>query len=95
MRLAEWRIEQGLTQAELADRLGCDQSYISLIERATDPQIPRRQWMLKIYRLTHGAVRPDDFYNLPILEQLKLPLEDDAPASAPLFDAPEPVRLVA
>jgi transcriptional regulator with XRE-family HTH domain len=34
MRLAKWREEQDLSQAELADRLGCDQSYISRIERA-------------------------------------------------------------
>jgi len=79
MRLAEWRIEQGLTQSELAARLGCDQSYISLIERSTDPQTPRRHWMLKIYRLTRGAVTPNDFYDLPDLNQPALQLEFPAP----------------
>lgn len=89
MRLAEWRIGQGLTQAELAEKLGCEQSFISQIERAADPMIPRRRWMLAIYRFTFGAVTPNDFYNLPVLEQLALPMDDQkpaAPAPAPLFD---------
>lgn len=98
MRLAEWRIGQGLTQSELAAKLGCDQSFISYIERANDPMIPRREFMLKIYRFTFGAVTPNDFYNLPVLEQLALPMEDQKPAApspAPLFDrepAPEMAR---
>jgi transcriptional regulator with XRE-family HTH domain len=86
MRLAEWRIGQGMTQAQLADRLGCEQSFISQIERATDPMIPRRRWMLAIYRLTWAAVTPNDFFDLPELEQLALPMDDQAAAPAPLLE---------
>jgi len=90
MRLAEWRISEGMTQAQLADRLGCEQSFISQIERAHDPMIPRRRFMLSIFRLTFGAVTPNDFYNLPVLEQLVLPMGDDQPASLRVL-APAPL----
>jgi transcriptional regulator with XRE-family HTH domain len=86
VRLAEWRKQQGWTQDELAGQLDCSQSFVSLIERATDPQIPGRDWMVKIYQLTRGAVAPNDFYELPPIGQLELPIE---PSPAPLFDAPE------
>lgn len=86
MRLAEWRKQQGLKQWELAERLGCSQPFISLIERADDGQVPSREWMVKIYQLTRGAVAPNDFYDLPPIGQLELPI--GPPAPAPLFDAP-------
>lgn len=81
MRLIDWRKERSWKQEELADRLTCSQSFISLIERANDPQIPGREMMLRIYRLTRGAVTPNDFYDLPPLDQLDLPIGDasDAP----------------
>lgn len=84
MRLAEWRQSKDWTQRDLADALGCKQSFISLLERRLGGQIPGRDWMLKIYRLTKGAVEPNDFYDLPPIDQLDLPI-DDLPA-APLFD---------
>lgn len=87
MRLAKWREEQDLSQAALAELLGCDQSYISRIERAVSPQIPSRGWMLKIHNVTHGVVSPNDFYDLPPIGQLELPME---PAPAPLLDACAP-----
>lgn len=31
--LSEWRSRQGLTQAELAEKVGVDQSYLSRLER--------------------------------------------------------------
>lgn len=86
MRLAEWRDSQGWTQAQLAGELGCSQPFISLIERAIDPQIPSREWMLKIHQLTRGEVTPNDFYDLPALDQPQLPLEAGA---GPLFDEPD------
>lgn len=99
MRLAKWREEQDLSQAELAEQLGCDQSFISRIERATNPQIPSRGWMLKIHQLTRGEVSPNDFYDLPPVGQLTLPLEPETLAPAPLLDhadaSAEPERLVA
>lgn len=84
MRLAEWRKEQGWTQDELAAALDCSQPFISLIERRTGGQIPSRDWMLKIWRLTKGLVAPNDFYDLPPIGQLELPMEA---TPAPLLDA--------
>lgn len=86
VRLAKWR-EGKMTQGQLADALGCSQPFISLIERRTDPQIPSREWMLKIWKLTKGLVGPNDFYDLPPIGQTELAL--DAPAAAPLLKACE------
>lgn len=74
-----------MTQDELACELGCGQAFISGIERHGG-QIPRRDWMLKIYRLTRGAVTPDDFYDLPPIDQLDLPID---PPPAPLLEGVE------
>jgi transcriptional regulator with XRE-family HTH domain len=87
VRLAEWRDKVAkLTQQQLAIELGCSQPFISLIERAVDPQIPGPEWMIKIYRLTKGDVSPNDFYDLPERGQFELPLE---PTPAPLFERDE------
>lgn len=65
-------------------------------------RIPGRDFMVEIYKLTRGAVTPDDFYDLPPIGQLELPMAPPAPA--PLLDAcnnqtvpadVEPERLVA
>lgn len=39
VRLVELRTEQGLTQAQLAERLGVSQENVSRIERAEDTQL--------------------------------------------------------
>lgn len=84
MRLAVWRKTESLTQAELADRLGVSQPHVSMMERAHDPAIPAPEVMRLIYLLSNGAVRPDDFYDLPPLpgsdadRQLALPSLDGA-----------------
>lgn len=39
LRLAELRAERGLTQVQLADRLGMTQENVSRIERAEDTQL--------------------------------------------------------
>lgn len=96
MRLAEWRKQQGWKQDRLAAELDSSQPFVSEIERAVDPKIPGRNLMVRIWRLTRGAVAPNDFYDLPPIGQLKLPMEAALPS---LFDqtpvAPEPERLVA
>jgi transcriptional regulator with XRE-family HTH domain len=84
VRLAEWRKLQGWKQDELAGELGCTQPFISEIERASAPKIPGRAWMVKIYQLTRGAVTPNDFYDLPPIGQLELPI--GPPAATPLLD---------
>lgn len=91
MRLADWRKAEGLKQSELADRIGVTQASISYLERARcRPQIPSHELMVRIYRLSKGAVAPNDFYDLPDLDTLELALE--VPGAAPLLDsAPLPM----
>jgi transcriptional regulator with XRE-family HTH domain len=90
MRLAEWRRERRMTQSELASAIGCTQSAISNFERADTlarSQIPGPDLIVAIYRLTRGAVTPNDFYSLPPLDQLELPMTNPAPA--PLLEGAE------
>lgn len=71
MKLAAWRRREGLTQQELAARLGVSQPYVSLMERATNPRIPDHPLMAKIYLLSRGDVQPNDFYELPRLPRIE------------------------
>lgn len=85
MRLATWRREKGLTQEELASRLGCTQPYISLLERSAEPAAPSSDFMRRLCRLTRGAVTPNDIVfpdGLPDFDTAELPFE----APAPLLD---------
>jgi len=84
VRFAKWRKFKQMSQVEAADALGVSQPMISMIERNRDAQIPRRDLMIKIYRLTKGEVTPNDFYELPSLEQLDLNIGQPQPA--PLFE---------
>ncbi|MBT0667011.1 helix-turn-helix transcriptional regulator [Novosphingobium profundi] len=67
MKLAAWRREEEMTQAQLADELGCSQSYVSQMERSSDPMIPGPVIMVQIYVMSCGRVQPNDFYALPQL----------------------------
>lgn len=69
MRLATWRKREGLTQAELAERLGCSQSQVSQMERAANPLVPGRPLMVKIFLESGGDVEPNDFFSLPAIGQ--------------------------
>lgn len=68
MRLAQWRIEQGWTQSDLAERLGITQPAVSYFERASNPLVPKPPLMVAIYLLSRGRVQPNDFYDLPPIE---------------------------
>lgn len=69
MKLSQWRSQKGKTQEWVAERAGVTQSFISLIERAIDPQVPRSDAFLKaIFILSEGAVCPNDFYDIPAWE---------------------------
>ena len=68
MRFVDWRKRKGMTQVEAAARLGVTQPYISTIERAKDNAIPGPAVMIEIFRMTGGAVQPNDFYDLPSLQ---------------------------
>lgn len=67
MRLVKWRKSRGLTQADLAAKLGVTQPYVSSMERAINPAVPGPPVMIALYELTGGAVQPNDFYDLPDL----------------------------
>ena len=78
MKLTTWRKGQGLTQWALAKALDCSQSYVSQIERAHDALQPGRDMLVRIYTLTGGAVQPNDFVDLPNLNQTCLDQRDAA-----------------
>lgn len=67
MKLVTWRRQEGMTQAELAEKLGCSQSYVSQMERAADPIIPGPAIMIALFELSSGKVDPNSFYDLPSL----------------------------
>lgn len=71
MKLAAWRKKKCWTQAQLAEALGCSQSYVSQIERANDPLIPGKDLAARLYEISDGAVEPNDFYDLPTLSRQK------------------------
>lgn len=64
--LAEWMKRKGPeASAYLAARCGCERSYFY---RLRDGKArPGAALMIAIYRATHGAVTPNDFYVLPRL----------------------------
>ncbi len=66
VKLAVWRRNQGLTQQQLADELGCIVTTVARYE--TGRRKPDDATMMGIFGLTGGAVQPNDFYELPALE---------------------------
>lgn len=65
MKLADWRNSKGMTQGELASRLGLIPLSISRYERGD--RLPDPAVMIELYQLTGGVVTPNDFYDLPSL----------------------------
>lgn len=65
LKLAEWRKQNGMSQVDLAEAIGCTQPYVSQIERAQRPVMPSPPVMERIFVVTEGAVEPNDFYDLP------------------------------
>lgn len=59
MKLAEWRKHARLTQAEMAALVGV--ANRETIARYEAGRMPRRDVLIKIMRLTHGLVTPNDF----------------------------------
>lgn len=58
MTLREWRLEQKLTQADVAKKLGTDQAQVAKWELGTHS--PTLESALKIQKITEGAVTPAD-----------------------------------
>lgn len=72
MRVAQWRKLKRWTQTRLADELGVTQPYVSGMERAVNPSIPGPNVMIELFRISGGAVQPNDFYDLPRLTSPQL-----------------------
>ena len=67
MRLKDYLKSQGLTQQEfvsLAEEQNAEFSYFAVQKWCNGQRIPRKDEMATIYRLTDGAVQPNDFYRL-------------------------------
>ena len=71
MKLAEWRRNQGMTQQQLADVLGCIVTSVARYE--TGLRRPEDAVMVKIYQRSGGLVQPNDFYELPPLRSASTP----------------------
>lgn len=64
--LGRWLHETGQTSVAFAEQVGVSQAAISRF--CAGKQIPRRDIMVSMYRLTNGAVTPNDFFDLPELD---------------------------
>lgn len=62
MKLKKWRKSADITLTQLAADVGVSDITIGRYERGE--RIPRPKIMARIVRLTDGAVRPDDFYDI-------------------------------
>lgn len=60
MTLDQWMAQQGLTQQQFAEVAGISQSFVS---RILAGQTPSAATMRTIFRVTKGAVTPNDFFN--------------------------------
>lgn len=63
MNLKTFRERQGLTLAEMAERLGV--GHPRTVHRYESGRIPRPDVMRRIVEVTRGQVGPADFYALP------------------------------
>lgn len=62
MTLAQWRQAEGLTQEELAERLGCVKPTINRYESGA--RVPEWDMMKAIYIASEGKVPPNSFFPL-------------------------------
>lgn len=65
MKLSEWRRSVGLTQEELAEKLGLITGSVARYESGA--RMPGPAVLVALYELSGGAVQPNDFYDLPPL----------------------------
>lgn len=62
MKLKEWLILRGLSQSDFARMVTAPVSSINRILKGQ--KIPMHDLAVRIYFVTHGAVQPNDYYNL-------------------------------
>jgi hypothetical protein len=76
MKLTDWMKQLGLTQGEVGRFLGVSQDQLG-----DEHFWPRRAQALRILRLTHGAVTPNDFLTKAELDgRIPADIDDDEPA---------------
>ncbi|MFN3991215.1 MAG: helix-turn-helix domain-containing protein [Erythrobacter sp.] len=63
MKLADWRRASGMTQEELAARLGLIPGSVARYESGS--RLPAPAVMIRLFEISDGAVQPNDFYALP------------------------------
>lgn len=61
MKLSDYLSANSLTEAQFAAQIGVTQSTVN---RLKGGQIPGKELMVSIYKVTGGKVRADDFFGL-------------------------------
>lgn len=61
MTLDQYLTDNGLKEADFAEKIGVDQSTVNRLRKT---QVPSKEVMAKIFDVTGGAVRADDFFGL-------------------------------
>jgi len=75
MKLAEWLISSGISQSELARRLGITQGRVSQLAKGA---VPSLELANKIAAATSGKVRPQDFGDHDMTDAAKLDSVEEA-----------------
>jgi hypothetical protein len=70
MKLADWIKKKNTTVAAVAKQLGVNAWTIH--RYANEDRLPEPAPLLKLYKLTGGAVEPNDWYDLKSAKSLKL-----------------------
>ncbi|MGY4224398.1 transcriptional regulator with XRE-family HTH domain [Bradyrhizobium sp. USDA 4503] len=77
MKLSDWIAREGLSHQEVGDRIGKSQAAVS--RYAAGKRMPDEETLIKIFEVTAGEVTPNDFVDLPVIEQER---ESEADAGA-------------
>ena len=80
MKLKQWLHMTGMSQTELAELAGCSVSTVN--RHIIHGRVLEHELIVRIYFITFGAVRPDDYYDL----------ENVPPEVKALIDPAHPLR---
>jgi transcriptional regulator with XRE-family HTH domain len=61
MKLRDWRESSGWSQEQLAKAIGKSVKQESVSQWETGGNMPRRNWLIRIEKLTKGKVTANDF----------------------------------
>jgi hypothetical protein len=74
MKLGRWIKREKLTLEAFGEKIEC---HVSSVQRyVTDERVPGKKTMVRIYVVTRGEVQPNDFFDLPDLQDLVPPNDD-------------------